>query len=108
MTPPAITIDGLGKRYTIGQQHPYRALRDLITDAIYWPARAGARVVKRSLGEPHHVTKRETMWALRDVSFSVAQGEVVGIVGRNGAGKSTLLKILTRITEPTEGSAEVH
>lgn len=108
MTTRAITAEGLGKRYTIGQQQPYRALRDSITDAIYWPARAGARAVKRSLGEPHHGKKRETMWALRDVSFSVGQGEVVGIVGRNGAGKSTLLKILTRITGPTEGYAEVH
>jgi lipopolysaccharide transport system ATP-binding protein len=90
----AITADGLSKRYRIGElQRGYGTLRDSLANA--------ARRVGRH--RPH-----EEIWALKDVSFDVAQGEVVGIIGRNGAGKSTLLKVLTRITAPSFGRAEIR
>ena len=91
---PAITVEGLSKRYRIGQYHgAYATLRDSINDAF-------SRVRHRELKQHY-----EEIWALRDVSFEVPEGSVLGIVGRNGAGKSTLLKILTRITTPTDGRA---
>jgi len=92
---PAIRAAGLGKQYRIGERQPYKSLRESIMRALS----GGSR--RRSRGA------RELIWALRDVSFAVDAGEVVGIIGRNGAGKSTLLKILSRITEPTEGRAEL-
>jgi lipopolysaccharide transport system ATP-binding protein len=93
----AISVEGLSKRYRIGQYHgAYTTLRDSINDTF-------ARAARREL-KPHH----EEIWALRDVSFDVPEGSVLGIVGRNGAGKSTLLKILTRITTPTTGRAVLH
>lgn len=102
----AIVVEGIGKRYRIGQQLRYRALRDSITNVIYAPFRAASVLARRG---PHAPRKQaEDLWALRDVSFTVEQGGVVGIIGRNGAGKSTLLKILTRITEPTEGVARIR
>lgn len=92
----AIRTVGLGKEYAIGPRERYKALRDVVTDAIRAPfARGSPRT-------------RETIWALKDVSFELIQGDVFGVIGRNGAGKSTLLKLLSRITEPTEGFAEVH
>jgi lipopolysaccharide transport system ATP-binding protein len=93
----AIRIDGLSKQYQIGfAQQRYDTLRDEIMHRV--------SAMFRSNG--HSSTR--TIWALKDVSFEIKQGEVVGIIGRNGAGKSTLLKILSRITEPTEGHAEIH
>jgi lipopolysaccharide transport system ATP-binding protein len=93
----AIRVEGLGKRYRIGERERYRALRDTLMDAITSPFRG-----RREQNGDNRI------WALRDVSLQVAQGEVLGIIGHNGAGKSTLLKILSRITEPTEGRAEVR
>jgi lipopolysaccharide transport system ATP-binding protein len=94
----AIRAEGLGKRYRLGQGHSYRALRDTISDVVTRPFR------RRSASR----AGRSFIWALKDVSFEVRQGEVLGVIGRNGAGKSTLLKVLSRITKPTTGRAEIH
>jgi lipopolysaccharide transport system ATP-binding protein len=94
--PIAIDVDGLGKRYRIGEfQAAYGTLRESLSHAA-----------KRLTGQESR-RAREEIWALKDVSFQVQQGEVLGVIGRNGAGKSTLLKVLTRITAPTEGQAEI-
>lgn len=100
MSSCAIRVEGLGKQYRIGGQtrQRYRTLRDSISRAFSWPA----RMLRGELAG-----NAETIWALRDVSFELAQGQVLGVIGRNGAGKSTLLKILSRVTEPTEGVAQV-
>lgn len=92
----ALRVEGLGKRYRLGEREPYLALRDVISRTV----RGRRRSRRRRDGD-------ETFWALRDVSFEVPFGEAVAFVGRNGAGKSTLLKVLSRITEPTEGHALV-
>ena len=103
MTDIAIKVEGLSKLYRIGQREPYRTLRDCITKAFAAPI----RWLKHSKSEIRN-SKSDFILALKDVSFEVKQGEVVGIIGRNGAGKSTLLKILSRITEPTKGYAEIR
>ncbi|MEK6531617.1 MAG: ABC transporter ATP-binding protein [Deltaproteobacteria bacterium] len=95
---PIIEVNNLSKRYSIGRRQSYGSLREEVSDAFSRPFR---RIFSSSAGKAE--AKEDTVWAIKDVSFNVAEGEIVGIIGRNGAGKSTLLKILSRITEPTEG-----
>ncbi len=101
MSELAIRAEGLSKRYRLGQREHYRALRDVITDSLTGVTRLFRRRGRRG-GDPPNV-----VWALRNVSFEVRQGDVVGVIGRNGAGKSTLLKVLSRITEPTAGYVDM-
>lgn len=102
----AMRAVGLGKQYSIGERHKYKALRDTLTDALYAPLRMARSML--TAASDKETKEQATIWALKDVSFEIKQGEVVGIIGRNGAGKSTLLKILSRITEPTEGFVDLH
>jgi ABC-type polysaccharide/polyol phosphate transport system ATPase subunit len=105
MSDIAIRVENLSKQYRIGgPQAGYKTIRESLTEAVQTPFRRLSSVVR---GQSSAVAK-ETIWALKDVSFEVQRGEVVGIIGCNGAGKTTLLKVLSRITEPTEGYAEIH
>jgi lipopolysaccharide transport system ATP-binding protein len=98
MSGTAIRAEKLSKRYRVGTWERYRTMRDTIAQAVTAPFR------RRAKAEP----SEGSIWAVKDLSFEIGHGEVVGIIGRNGAGKSTLLKILSRITDPTEGRAEIR
>jgi len=95
---PIVKVEQLSKQYRIGtRQSSHPTLRDMI-----------ARTVRAPIKGLREKRRRENIWALKDVSFEIMPGEVVGIIGRNGAGKSTLLKVLSRITEPTSGSIKLY
>jgi lipopolysaccharide transport system ATP-binding protein len=106
MTDIAIRCEGIAKQYRIGERERYRALRDVITDMVTAPFRR-VRSASQDSSHGNGNNKETRFWALKDVSFEIKRGEVAGIIGRNGVGKSTLLKILSRITEPTRGSADI-
>jgi len=98
----SILVRGIGKRYKIGAtQQRTDTLRDLIT------AQA-ERIGSTLRGKRHQSNDADHIWALRDVNFEVKRGQALGIIGRNGAGKSTLLKVLSRVTDPTEGYGELR
>ena len=100
MSDIAIHMQGLSKRYRIGVAQPrYSTLRDTLASLVTSPLRR----LRRGGADDG-----EELWALKDVSCDIQRGDVVGIIGKNGAGKSTLLKILARITDPSEGVAEIH
>jgi lipopolysaccharide transport system ATP-binding protein len=102
----AIEAHGLSKQYHIGgPQQRYDRLGEQLVDALRAPLRRAGKLLRGQATGAAELD--EQIWALQDVSFSIDHGEVVGIIGRNGAGKSTLLKILSRITEPTAGYADV-
>jgi lipopolysaccharide transport system ATP-binding protein len=103
MSDVAVRVVNVGKQYRIGaRQERYKTLRDIVSDGLRAPVR---RLRSRSL---RRSSSEDMIWALRDVSFTIRPGEVVGLIGRNGAGKTTLLKVLSRITDPTVGHAEIH
>ena len=105
---PIIKVEKLSKRYRIGRRRePYRTVRESLTTALAAPVR-GIGALLNGNSRVNGRNADEWVWALRDVSFEVMPGEVLGIIGRNGAGKSTLLKLMSRITEPTDGRIELY
>jgi lipopolysaccharide transport system ATP-binding protein len=103
----AVRLEGISKQYRIGaKQEKYKTLRDTVTEALVSPFRRAGRLLHGQTARAANL--QQTIWAVKDISFEIRPGEVVGIIGRNGAGKSTLLKVLARITEPTTGFGELH
>ncbi|MFC2040594.1 ABC transporter ATP-binding protein [Chloroflexota bacterium] len=107
MSNPIIKVNNLSKRYRIGAaEKSYKTFREVILDGIGAPVRNFSKL--RGLTSFKNDDEQDVIWALKDVSFEVNEGDVLGIIGNNGAGKTTILKILSRITEPTDGFIEIH
>lgn len=107
MSDVAIRVNNLGKRYQLGALGTnYRTLRDSLVDTFSSATQAILHAGERN--QDLHKTQNNKFWALKEINFEVHKGQVLGVVGKNGAGKSTLLKVLSRVTEPTEGQAEIH
>jgi len=113
MSETVIKVENLSKQYRIGSKESYKTFRETLVDAAKAPFLLCKNITKKVLRplpatlSAQHSSNYNTFWALKDVSFEVKKGEVVGIIGRNGVGKSTLLKILSKITDPTEGRVEL-
>lgn len=106
MSDIAIRAENLSKKYSIGgHRASYRTIREAVVNAATAPVRRAAGVLR---GQAPGADGHDEIWALKDVSFEIKRGEVVGVIGPNGAGKSTLLKILSRITRPTSGYADIY
>ena len=102
---PAIKVDQLSKKYRLGERSGYKTIRESLVNLVKSPAR---KITAGSSAEGEIGTGKDVIWALKDVSFEVQPGEVVGVIGANGAGKTTLLKILSKVTDPTEGRVELR
>lgn len=104
MNDTAIKVEGASKLYHIGASKTYKTARESVMSAMSAPL----RLARKFMGSSTPTADPTDLWALKDISFEVKRGDVLGIVGRNGAGKSTLLKVLSRITEPTAGRIKLH
>ena len=102
----AIRVEGIGKQYRIGKKEGYKTLRETLTSTFSVPFQHAGKLLRR--GGLGTAKGEEMIWALQEISFEVRRGEVIGIIGGNGAGKSTFLKILSRITDPTTGFADIY
>jgi len=110
MSNPIIKVNNLSKRYRIGaKEQGYKTFREAIVEGISAPVRNLAKLRKLTqFKDGQSQNEEDVIWALKNVSFEVDEGEVLGIIGKNGAGKTTVLKVLSRITEPTSGFAEIN
>jgi lipopolysaccharide transport system ATP-binding protein len=104
----AVRVQGIYKRYRIGQREPYKLFREVLSRSLAAQLRSLSSRLTINRQNPSNRGSKDHFWALQDVSFEVHRGEALGIIGQNGSGKSTLLKILSRITLPTKGRAEMH
>jgi ABC-type polysaccharide/polyol phosphate transport system ATPase subunit len=106
MSDIAIHAERLSKKYFIGGKQHHDRFGDQLVDMVMSPFRRAGKLLR---GQPSGASELDQeFWALRDVSFDIKQGEIIGVIGHNGAGKSTMLKILSRITEPTQGYADIY